>query len=240
VSAARPQGLASIWRHPFTPLIVFLLLLPHLITQVRATVTLATEILIFILLGLGFNILLGCTGLVSFGHGAYFGLAAYAGGLVQTHLTGGVGLPILAGLVFGTATGAVIGFLIMRKRGVYFALRTLPFTQMFLYIVYRWTAVTGGESGLGGVQRPAVGVPGLGLLNLENALVYYHFVLMVVLVGASLIWRIVHSPFGRVLEAIRENDSGRSSSAATSRRTSSRPSSSPVPRRAWRGSSTPC
>ena len=206
MNAARSQGLAAIWRHPFSPLIVLLLLLPHVITQARATVTLATEILIFILLGLGFNILLGYSGLVSFGHGAYFGLAAYAGSLVQIHLTGGVGLPILAGLLFGTAMGAVIGFLIMRKRGVYFALLTLAFTQMFFFIVYRWTAVTGGESGLGGVQRPAVRIPGLGLLNLDNALVYYHFVLIAVLVAAYLIWRIVHSPFGRVLEAIRENE----------------------------------
>ncbi|MBI4840230.1 MAG: ATP-binding cassette domain-containing protein [candidate division NC10 bacterium] len=206
MSTARPQGFRALWRHPFIPLILLLLLLPHLITQVRATVTLATEILIFILLGLGFNILLGYTGLVSFGHGAYFGLAAYAGSLVQIHLTGGVGLPILAGLLFGTAMGALVGFLIMRKRGVYFALLTLAFTQMFFYIVYRWTAVTGGESGLGGVQRPGIRVPGLGLLNLDNALVYYHFVLVVVLAGAYLIWRIVHSPFGRVLEAIRENE----------------------------------
>ncbi|MBI2563245.1 MAG: hypothetical protein HYW08_12835, partial [candidate division NC10 bacterium] len=83
MSTARPQGFRALWRHPFIPLILLLLLLPHLITQVRATVTLATEILIFILLGLGFNILLGYTGLVSFGHGAYFGLAAYAGSLVQ-------------------------------------------------------------------------------------------------------------------------------------------------------------
>ncbi len=206
MTGARSQGIRAFWRHPFPPLILVLLLLPHVITQVRATVTLATEILIFILLGLGFNILLGYTGLVSFGHGAYFGLAAYAGSLVQIHLTGGVGIPILAGLVFGTAVGALIGFLIMRKRGVYFALLTLAFTQMFFFIVYRWTAVTGGESGLGGVQRPAIRIPGLGLLNLDNALVYYHFVLVVVMLGAYLIWRIVHSPFGRVLEAIRENE----------------------------------
>ena len=130
MNTGRSRGLAAVWRHPFTPLIVLLFLLPHLITQARATVTLATEILIFILLGLGFNILLGYTGLVSFGHGAYFGLAAYAGSLAQIHLTGGVGLPILAGLLFGTAMGAVVGFLIMRKRGVYFALLTLAFTQM--------------------------------------------------------------------------------------------------------------
>jgi ABC-type branched-subunit amino acid transport system ATPase component/ABC-type branched-subunit amino acid transport system permease subunit len=206
VSAGRSQELRALWRHPFTPLILLLLLLPHLITQVRATVTLATEILIFILLGLGFNLLLGYTGLVSFGHGAYFGLAAYAGSLVQIHLTGGVGLPILAGLLFGTATGAVVGFLIMRKRGVYFALLTLAFTQMFFYIVFRWTNVTGGESGLGGVKRPAINLAALGVLNLDSALVYYHLVLLVVVAGAYLIWRIVHSPFGRVLEAIRENE----------------------------------
>ncbi|HEY7675993.1 MAG TPA: ATP-binding cassette domain-containing protein, partial [Candidatus Methylomirabilis sp.] len=172
----------------------------------RATVSLATEIEIFVLLGLGFNLLLGYTGLVSFGHGAFFGIAAYAGSLAQIHLVQGVGVPILVGVAAGALLGAIIGFLVMRKRGVYFSLLTLAFTQMLFSIVYRWTSVTGGENGLGGVERPAVALPLLGGLDLGDAMTYYHFVLVFVVAGAFLAWRIVHSPFGRTLQAIRENE----------------------------------
>jgi len=192
--------------HPLVPLLAALLLLPHVLPLTRATVTLATEIEIFVLLGLGFNLLLGYTGLTSFGHGAFFGVAAYAGSLVQIHLVKGVGVPILVGVGAGALLGAAIGFLVMRKRGVYFSLLTLAFTQMIFSIVYRWTNVTGGENGLGGVERPAVTVPLLGALDLGNAMVYYHFVLVFVVAGTALAWRIVHSPFGRTLQAIRENE----------------------------------
>ena len=192
--------------HPLVPLVVALLALPHVVPLTRATVSLATEIEIFVLLGLGFNLLLGYTGLVSFGHGAFFGIAAYAGSLTQIHLVQGVGAPILAGVAAGALLGAIIGFLVMRKRGVYFSLLTLAFTQMLFSIVYRWTGVTGGENGLGGVERPAVALPLLGTLDLGDAMTYYHFVLVFVVAGATLAWRIVHSPFGRTLQAIRENE----------------------------------
>ena len=192
--------------HPLVPLVVALLALPHVVPLTRATVSLATEIEIFVLLGLGFNLLLGYTGLVSFGHGAFFGIAAYAGSLTQIHLVQGVGAPILVGVAAGALLGAIIGFLVMRKRGVYFSLLTLAFTQMLFSIVYRWTGVTGGENGLGGVERPAVALPLLGTLDLGDAMTYYHFVLVFVVAGATLAWRIVHSPFGRTLQAIRENE----------------------------------
>ncbi len=192
--------------HPLVPLVVALLALPHVVPLTRATVSLATEIEIFVLLGLGFNLLLGYTGLVSFGHGAFFGIAAYAGSLTQIHLVQGVGAPILVGVAAGAVLGAIIGFLVMRKRGVYFSLLTLAFTQMIFSIVYRWTGVTGGENGLGGVERPAVALPLLGALDLGDAMTYYHFVLLFVLAGAFLVWRVVHSPFGRTLQAIRENE----------------------------------
>jgi ABC-type branched-subunit amino acid transport system ATPase component/ABC-type branched-subunit amino acid transport system permease subunit len=193
-------------RHPLVPLVAALLILPHVLPLTRATVSLATEIAIFVLLGLGFNLLLGYTGLVSFGHGAYFGVAAYAGSLAQIHLVTGVGVPILVGVAAGALLGAVIGFLVMRKRGVYFSLLTLAFTQMIFSIVYRWTDVTGGENGLGGVERPAIRLPLVGTLDLGDAMTYYHFVLVFVVAGALLMWRVVRSPFGTTLVAIRENE----------------------------------
>jgi ABC-type branched-subunit amino acid transport system ATPase component/ABC-type branched-subunit amino acid transport system permease subunit len=192
--------------HPLLWLTGGLLVLPFLVPRLGGTVSLATEIALFVLLGLGFNILLGYTGLVSFGHGAFFGLAGYAGALTQIHLVGGLLVPIAAGTCFATLVGAGVGFLLMRKRGVYFSLLTLAFTQMFFSIVYRWTAVTGGENGLGGVKRPAVAWPGLGSLDFGNPLVYYYFALAFVLASSLAIWRIVHSPFGTVLQAIRENE----------------------------------
>lgn len=192
--------------HPLVPLIAALLLLPHVLPLTRATVSLATEIEIFVLLGLGFNLLLGSAGLVSFGHGAFFGVAAYAGSLTQVHLVKGVGVPILVGVAAGALLGAVIGFFVMRKRGVYFSLLTLAFTQMLFSIVYRWTTVTGGENGLGGIERPVVTIPLLGAIDLGDAGTYYYFVFVAVTLGSVFVWRVVHSPFGRTLEAVRDNE----------------------------------
>lgn len=193
-------------KHPLIPLFIFLLILPFVVEQLGSTVSLATEIAIFMLLGFGYNLLLGYTGLVSFGHGAFFGLAAYGGALAQIHFFKGMLLPFLIGTLTATLLGAVVGFLIMRRRGVYFALLTLAFTQMFFYIVYRATSVTGGENGLGGINRFPIGIPSLFTLSLSKPLTYYYFVAVVVAALSILCWRIVHSPFGKVLQAIRENE----------------------------------
>jgi len=191
----------KVLRHPLAALAVGLLVLPLAVGWFGTTVSVASEIAIFALVGFGFNLLLGYTGLTSFGHGAYFGLAAYAMALTQLHLVKGVVAPVLAGVATAALLGAVLGFLVLRRRGVYFSLLTLAFTQMFFYIVYRWTAVTGGESGLGGVARP----PLLGL-DLGSQRTFYWLTAAVVFAGAVLVWRLVHSPFGTVLQAIRENE----------------------------------
>src|SRR3989442_11441456 len=104
---------------------------------------------------------MGDTGLGSFGHSAFFGIGGYAAGLAQLHLAKGMVVPFVAGIAGAALAGAVIGFLLMRKRGVYFSLLTLAFTQMFFYIVYGATAVTGGGKGLRGVERlpPPGGAP---------------------------------------------------------------------------------
>jgi ABC-type branched-subunit amino acid transport system ATPase component/ABC-type branched-subunit amino acid transport system permease subunit len=188
-------------RHPLLWLAGGLLVLPSVVGWAGTTVSVASEIALFALVGFGFNLLLGYSGLTSFGHGAYFGLAAYAMALTQLHLVKGIVAPIAAGVVVATALGAVLGFLVLRRRGVYFSLLTLAFTQMFFYIVYRWTAVTGGESGLGGIARPPV----LGL-DLADQRTFYWVTAAIVFVGAVVVWRVVHSPFGTVLQAIRENE----------------------------------
>jgi len=193
-------------KHPLVGLAAILFFLPYILVLLGATVSLATEVLIFALLGLGFNILLGYTGLVSFGHGAYFGLATYAAALTQLHLCHGMVVPLLFGVLTGGLLGAVVGFLIMRKRGVYFALLTLAFTQMFFYIVYRATSVTGGENGLGGIERFPIRFPHLFAIDISDPSIYYYFVYGIFLVAIYLIWKMVHSPFGCVLQAIREND----------------------------------
>lgn len=193
-------------KNPLIPFFIFLLILPFVVEFFGSTTSLATEIIIFILLGFGYNLLLGYTGLVSFGHGAFFGLAAYAAALTQLHFSRGMILPLIVGILTATLLGAGIGFLVMRRRGVYFSLLTLAFTQMFFYIVYRATSITGGENGLGGITRLPVGIPPFFTLSLSKPQTYYYFVAAIVAVATFLIWRLVHSPFGKVLQAIRENE----------------------------------
>jgi ABC-type branched-subunit amino acid transport system ATPase component/ABC-type branched-subunit amino acid transport system permease subunit len=188
--------------HPTLILAAALAVLPFLMQVLGLTTALATELALFAMAGLGFNLLLGYTGLVSFGHGAFFGLAAYGAALLQIHVTqGGGAVSVLFGTAFAALCGLIIGFLILRRRGVYFSLLTLAFTAMIFYIVYRWTGFTGGENGLGGIRRGAL----LGI-DLDNQTAFYIAVSLLVLLIAQLMWRIVNSPFGRVLVAIRENE----------------------------------
>ena len=197
--------IARLVRHPLAWLFAWFLALPLLMSAANSTVSLGTEIVVFTLLAIAYNLLMGYTGLVSFGHSAFFGLGGYAAGLTQIHVAQGMGVPLLAGVAAAALAGAAIGFLLMRKRGVYFSLLTLAFTQMFFYIVYGATAVTGGENGLGGIERFPVSLGPLRL-DLADKRVYYYAAAALAAAAIWLLWRIVHSPFGRVLEAIRENE----------------------------------
>jgi branched-chain amino acid transport system ATP-binding protein len=189
-------------RHPLVALAVALLALPWIMRAIGMTEGLATEIAIFALVGLGFNLLLGYTGLLSFGHGAFFGLAAYAAALLQIHyLPGHVLVPIVFGTLFAAVIGLVVGFLALRRRGVYFSLLTLAFTALIFSVTFRWTAVTGGENGLRGITRRSL----LGF-SIESQLTFYYLSAAVVLLSAWALWRVVHSPLGRVLLAIRDNE----------------------------------
>jgi branched-chain amino acid transport system permease protein len=163
---------------------------------------LVMKVLCFALFACAFNLLLGFTGLLSFGHAAYFGAAAYAAGYAMARM----GLPPEAGLLFGTAAGAalgaVFGAIAIRRQGIYFAMITLALAQM-VYFFCLQAPFTGGEDGLQGVPRGRL----LGLLDLSNDYRLYYVVLAIFLAGVWFIHQIVHSPFGQVLMAIRENES---------------------------------
>jgi ABC-type branched-subunit amino acid transport system ATPase component/ABC-type branched-subunit amino acid transport system permease subunit len=181
--------------HPVLIAAVIFLFLPFVLPRFGSSATLATEIAIYTLYAIGFNLLLGYTGLVSFGASAFFGTASYAAGLSSIHFSQNPFLCILFGTVFAAALGIVLGVIILRRRGIYFSLLTLAFTQLFYEIAFKWTDFTGGENGLQGVTRPV----------LASDLAYHFLVATVVLVAMYAVWRIVHSPFGRVLQAIRDN-----------------------------------
>jgi branched-chain amino acid transport system ATP-binding protein len=160
-----------------------------------------TMVVALAIAAMGLNLCIGYTGLVSFGHGAWFGIGAYAAGLIQRNWFGGdIFLPLLLAAVVVAVIATFVGFIILRRRGVYFSLLTLALSALTYTIAFRWTAVTGGEDGLGGLKRGSIGP-----FSLDNPLNYYIVVSVLCLAVLYLLLRLVRSPFGHVLMAIREN-----------------------------------
>jgi branched-chain amino acid transport system permease protein len=157
--------------------------------------------LIFAIFAIGYDIVFGYTGLLSFGHAAYFGLGAYGTGLSLIYLSA----PTLVALLIGTACSVLvafpIGYLSIRRRGIYFAMTTMAFAQMIYFVAFKWRSLTGGDDGLHGVPRPH-----LGLINLGSELTLYYFILAFFILCVFLGIRIIHSPFGKTLECLRENE----------------------------------
>ena len=150
---------------------------------------------------MGLNLCIGYTGLVSFGHSTWFGVGAYAAGLIQLHVfPGQIWLPLLLSMVVVAASATLIGLLILRRRGVYFSLLTLALAALVYTTAFRWTRLTGGEDGLGGLKRGHIGP-----FDFDGALAYYIVVAMIGLTVLYVLMRLVRSPFGHVLVAIREN-----------------------------------
>ncbi|HZE91520.1 MAG TPA: branched-chain amino acid ABC transporter permease [Rhizobacter sp.] len=161
----------------------------------------AMKALCFAMFACAFNLLLGFTGLLSFGHAAFFGAAAYFTGWLVRSAGWSPELGLLAGTLLAGGLGLLVGLVAIRRQGIYFAMITLAMAQM-IYFVCLQAPFTGGEDGLQGVPRGKL----FGLLPLENDLVMY-FVVLALFVGVfALILRIVHSPYGQVLKAIRENE----------------------------------
>src|SRR5262249_25282556 len=179
-----------------------LVILPFAFDFVGLPLRSAVDVVAFAVACMGLNILVGNTGLVSFGHGAWFGLGAYAAALSQRYwFPGAVLLPAILAIAFVVLFASLSGALILRRRGVYFSLLTLALTALLFTVGYRWTELTGGESGLGGVTRSTV----LGV-DLERDGNYYCVVAAVTMAICVLLWRFHRSPVGSVLVAIRENE----------------------------------
>ncbi|GGK89388.1 branched-chain amino acid ABC transporter permease [Sphaerisporangium melleum] len=159
----------------------------------------ALDIACWALFAAALDLLLGFTGLLSFGHAAFWGTSAYVAGLIALRS----GLPFPVAVLGGAASAALlalpIGYLSVRLRGIYFAMVTLAFAQMVYFVVNQWRGLTGGENGLQGVPRELFG------LDLSDSFLFYYAGLPLVLLGFLAVWRIVRSPFGRVLASIRDN-----------------------------------
>ncbi|MBN9265133.1 MAG: ATP-binding cassette domain-containing protein [Hyphomicrobium sp.] len=189
-------------RSPLLVAVAALVALPFALNAIGLGVTSATEVVIFAMACMALNILVGYTGLISFGHGAWFGFAAYAAGIIQRELLpGSMLLPILASLAIVAIIAAAFGYLILRRRGVYFALLTMALSAMMYVVAFRWTAVTGGEDGLGGIVRPDIAG-----FRLESNPTYYTLVATIGFLIVYVLWRFHRSPVGHVLIAIRENE----------------------------------
>lgn len=188
-------------RHRVAAVLLFLLVLPALMPYEA----LAANILIFGLFAVGFNLLLGYTGMLSFGHAAFLGAGSYATGMAIVHAQVPWLLAIGLGVLAATAVGAVMGYLAIRTRGIYFAMVTLALGQIVYYAFYKAEKWTGGENGLRGINIPAVQFGSLRF-DFTDPTTKYYFVLIFVALALWLVSRILASPFGAVMEAIRENE----------------------------------
>jgi branched-chain amino acid transport system permease protein len=183
-----------------------LLLAPYWMAPLGGYTALGTRVLVLGLAAMSVNFLLGFTGVLSFGHAAYFGLGAYGAGFALKFLAPSTPLALLCGLLLGGVAGALLGALISRRRGVYFAMVTIAFGQVFYYIAFQWSSVTGGDDGLRGFSRQPIDV-GFATIDIaSNADTFYYFVLLCLALAVGLMGFILRSPFGRTMIAIRENE----------------------------------
>jgi branched-chain amino acid transport system permease protein len=189
-------------RHRAALAIAVLLIFPWLMPYEA----LAVNILVLGLYAVGFNLLFGYTGLLSFGHAAFLGSGAYGCGIALVHF----GVPwfgaILIGVLLSVFFAAIMGFLAIRTRGIYFAMVTLALSQCVYYLFYQAVNLTGGENGLRGINLSEIGILGFSV-NFLNPTTKYYVILAFVAFALWLFSRLLASPFGAVLEAIRENES---------------------------------
>jgi branched-chain amino acid transport system permease protein len=194
----RQLALVGIW--------VVLLTVPFWLPLLGGYTALAGRVLVFGLAAMGLNMLLGFTGVLSFGHAAYFGLGAYGAGLTLRYLVHSTPLAMLAGTLLGGLAGTLFGRLIVHRRGVYFAMCTIAFGQLWYYLAYSWNSFTGGFDGLRDFHREPIGFGRLTLNITGGGTVFYFFLLAIFAVAVALMGFILRSPFGRTLVAIRENE----------------------------------
>ncbi|MHB8492965.1 MAG: branched-chain amino acid ABC transporter permease [Casimicrobiaceae bacterium] len=188
--------------------IVWLLLLtaPFWMSWVGGYTELGSRVLVMALAAMALNFLLGFTGVLSFGHAAYFGLGAYGAAMTIKYLVPSTPLAILVGIVVGTIAAAIIGALIVKLRGVYFAMVTIAFGQVFYFITFRWNTVTGGDDGLTNWHRMPINLGFTKLDILHNSELFYYFILFFFAIAVTLMALLLRSPLGRTFLAIRENE----------------------------------
>ncbi len=199
--------MSGLHKHALTIVIGLLLVtMPYWLGPLGGYTELGSRVLVLGLAAMSLNFLLGFTGVLSFGHAAYFGLGAYGAGMTLKYLAPSTPLGILVGVVTGAVAAALIGALIVKLRGVYFAMVTIAFGQVFFFIAFRWNAVTGGDDGLTGWTRQALNL-GVGHIDiLGNDKAFYYLVLALFAAAAGIMALLLRSPFGRTLIAIRENE----------------------------------
>jgi branched-chain amino acid transport system permease protein len=185
---------------------VLLLSMPFWMALIGGYTELACRVLVLGLAAMALNFLLGYTGVLSFGHAAYFGLGAYGAAMTMRYLYPSTPLAILIGVAVGTLAACIIGAMSVRLRGTYFAMTTIAFGQVFYFITFRWNDVTGGDDGLTGWGRKAIdlGVATVDIAGNDKEFYYFCLVIFALAVGAMAL--ILRSPFGRTLLAIRENE----------------------------------
>jgi branched-chain amino acid transport system permease protein len=195
-------------KHNQGTLIVWLLLLlaPFWLPYIGGYTALGSRVVILALAAMSVNFLLGFTGVLSFGHAAYFGIGVYGVGLTLKYLVPSTLAGIAIGVGAATLAAAVIGVMIVRLRGIYFAMVTIAFGQVFYFIAYRWNSVTGGDDGLAGWRRLPIDIGGLTLDIQNNDKALYYMVLACFGVSVAIMAMLLRSPFGRTLLAIRENE----------------------------------
>jgi len=198
-------GRASLLPAPMLITLVVLLSTPLWLSRAGLYQYLALEIMIWMLFALGYNLLLGTSGLPSFGHGAYFGIGAYAFGLLQHRLWANLWFDLAGAVLVAAALGALVALFISHRRGIYYALLTIAFGQVAWFISMKWHSVTGGEDGLLNIRRLPVEL-GFASIPLKSNEALFHFCLAVFAVAMAGLWRLVHSPLGRVLSAIKQNE----------------------------------
>jgi branched-chain amino acid transport system permease protein len=186
----------------FIALIVALILAPLFLSSFL--MVFLTEMLIMILFAISFNLLFGYTGLLSFGHAAFFSIGAYVAGLVLLHISPSIPLAFVIGVVAATIAAWIIGFLCVRLDEIYFAMLTLAFGMMVHTIIWQWDRLTGGADGLVNIPRPDLNFF-LFKVDLSSIASYYYFTLILVAVALYVLWIIVNSHFGLALKAVREN-----------------------------------
>ncbi len=198
MSGLKPRTQIAIW--------AVLLLAPYWLPLIGGYTALGSRVLVLGLAAMSLNFLLGFTGILSFGHAAYFGLGAYGAGLTLKLLAQSTPLALLLGMLLGGLAGAVLGALIRRRRGVYFAMVTIAFGQVFYFIAFRWNSLTGGDDGLRGFSRQPIDLGFVRIDLLNNLDSFYYFVLFCFALAVGIMGFLLRSPLGRTLIAIRENE----------------------------------